>query len=317
MRRWIALAIGVLLVGGIVAVVSLDGGHSRAGGVPNPITWLAAGDSYSSGNGLSHTAGPCLQATPPASKSWPEAAATSNERLDVVACSGAATSGFLTGGGGQFPQWTPALGRFDLVSFTFGGDDVEFAPVIEQCIGLTRFLGGAVPSDPGHSCPANSIVRARIAALGSHYGAFLEAVVSHAVKPGGNILVLGYPDLIEPPTTWSGVAAALGSCDGISRVDADLLRGWADDLNATVANAVSTFDSQPTANRQGVVATFVSVAGAFEPGHNVCGPDAWINGISALSFGSGSFHPTQAGHNAMGTLAGAAISRLRWSVATS
>jgi hypothetical protein len=58
-------------------------------------------------------------------------------------------------------EWAPSMGRFDLATFTFGGDDIGFAPIIEQCIGLTLLETGIdggvgvppptlLPSDPGH-----------------------------------------------------------------------------------------------------------------------------------------------------------------------
>jgi hypothetical protein len=49
----------------------------------------------------------------------------------------------------------------------------------------------------------------------------------------------------------------------------------------------------------------------FEPSsgarHNLCSSQPWLNGFSSIDYGSGSFHPKQAGHDAMGALAAQVI----------
>jgi hypothetical protein len=191
---------------------------------------------------------------------------------------------------------------------------------------------GPLPSDPGHTCPKNSIERAVISRLGEHYKPFLNEVANWVVTPGGNIVVLGYPDLIELPKYWPELDQKLGLCLGIGTGDATLLRGWAGDLNATIGQAVSGFDAEPASTRHNVTATFVDVnTGAphspshiaydnpnlFEPSsgarHNVCASESWLNGISTIDYGAGSFHSKQQGENAMGALAAEVIRRLDWS----
>ena len=102
-----------------------------------------------------------------------------------------------------------------------------------------------LPSDPGHTCPKNSIERAVISRLGEHYKPFLNEVANWVVTPGGNIVVLGYPDLIELPKYWPELDQRLGLCLGIGTGDAMLLRGWAGDLNATIGQAVSASTRSP------------------------------------------------------------------------
>jgi hypothetical protein len=41
---------------------------------------------------------------------------------------------------------------------------------------------------------------------------------------------------------------------------------------------------------------------ASGPRHNLCGSQPWINGLSTIDYGAGSFHPKQAGQDAMGVL---------------
>jgi hypothetical protein len=224
-------------------------------------------------------------------------------RPRLVACTGARSADFFTS------QWTPALGRFDLVTFTFGGNDIGFSQILKQCTGLPEGL----PSDPGHNCPSDSLLRGRIAsALEGPYRAFLTRVATDAVVPGGNIVVLGYPELIELPTFWP---LGTRSCSLIGPADANELRGLGGDINATIGYDVSVVNA---ASPNGVHLTFVDVnsgGGAgisrydqslFEPAsgprHNLCGSQPWINGLSTIDYGAGSFHPKQAGQDAMGVL---------------
>ena len=297
------------------------------------LSWLAAGDSYSSGEGLPHAIGNCAQAQQgPGSESWPGAAhdilATREPSLArpvLVACTGARSDQFFANDASGQPEWTPAAGRFALISFTFGGDDVSFPDVLQQCVGLT--IGRKQPADHGHSCPKDSTLRARIASkIGRPYRDFLTQVANQAAKPGGNIIVLGYPELVELPKFWPVRDKALGVCARISTADANELRGLAGDLNATIGSDVATVNA---ARPNGVHLTFVDVnsggsAGIsrsdpnlFEPAtgqrHNLCSAHPWMNGPSTIDKGYGSYHPKQAGHNAMGALAAEVIPHLDWS----
>lgn len=324
---------------------------------PKLITWLAAGDSYSSGEGLPHSIGPCAQADEGNSKTWADVASGLLRRRHkslayayppvLVACTGATTNDFIDAEDhGGTPEWNPSMGRFDLVTFTFGGDNIGFAPIIEQCVGLSRLVADVenastaglgianyvapLPSDPGHSCPAASIIRRRIATFGSQsqYPSFLNKVADQVVQPGGNIVVLGYPDLVELPKFWATWEQHVGSCWGIGTGDATELRGLAGDLNATIGAAIKAFDAEPSTERDGVRATFVDVNTAngstpsndpnlFEPSsgtrHNLCSADPWLNGGSAIDYGNGSFHPKQEGLDNEGALAAGVIAKLSWS----
>jgi lysophospholipase L1-like esterase len=301
-----------VLVAALLGVACLAAGAITASGAVAPRSWLAAGDSYSSGEGLPHATGSCAQALPGSgSEDWADVArdrlantipALARPRL--VACSGASSSDFFTS------QWTPGLGRFDLVTFTFGGNDIDFSQILEQCIGLP---GARVPSDPGHKCPQDALIRARIAnTLVAPYRAFLTKVADDAVTSGGNIVVLGYPELVEVPTLWP---AGTSSCSLISANDANEIRGLGGDLNATLGYDVQVINAQ---HPNGVHLTFIDVnsggsAGIsrpdqnlFEPAsgprHNLCASQPWLNGISTIDYGASSFHPKQAGQNAMGSL---------------
>ena len=349
--RWPAvILIGVAAAAGQFLVAApATGATATAAAKATPISWLAAGDSYSSGEGLPHSTGNCARANDGSgSATWAQEAYQDLhgpeprlQRPDLVACTGAVTADLIDAKDGLgAPEWQPSMGRFDLVTFTFGGDDIGFAPILEQCIGLSRLVattenaadGGIVPryvaplpSDPGHTCPAASTIRNRIQALAGTYRAFLTEVADEVVVPGGNIVVLGYPELVELPKYWALWEQKLGACWGIGTGDATELRGLAGDLNATIGAAVSTVNAQAPDHVHMVFADVNTANGGtapddpdlFEPSsgprHNLCASDPWMNGWNPIDYGNGSFHPKQAGLDAEGALAAAFIARLGWS----
>ena len=178
----------------------------------------------------------------------------------LVACTGAKTAQFFAPTSKDPAEFASPDERSDLVTMTFGGDDIGFTPIVKQCTDLTRLsqalrtlvrnwvpigVGAApLPSDPGHTCPKDSIIRSRITALGENYpGSYRGG--NDGDRAGGNIVLEGYPDIVEPAKFWSNRNQTIGSCFGIGTGDATLLRGWAGDLNATLAEAVKTFNAEP------------------------------------------------------------------------
>jgi hypothetical protein len=305
-------------------------GHGRRTASTSPITWLAAGDSYSAGRGLSTAAGPCaravaggalaypLQAYGDLRKSMPKLAAPT-----FTACSGAVIANFFSAGDAEhLPEWRPPGTRYDLVTFTLGGNTVDFSGVITQCV--IGAFDAVHASAPGHKCPEDSWVRQQIAQrLGAPYVAFLREVAEKSVVPGGNVVVIGYPDLIAAPTSWPASDRSADSCQGITEADATQLRGEAVDLNATIEHDVAVVnDGHPN----GVHLSFLGVdtgrgiAPVSTPrndpylfgNHDLCGAGAaWLNGIDSADL-SGSFHPSLPGNVAEGDLLAQVLPHLVW-----
>ncbi len=333
----------VLVALGLLALSGTAGGPvAEASPVKQHISWLAAGDSYSAGEGLPHPSGKCDQALPSSgSKTWAQVAwehiHTAGQVFaapDLVACTGAVTSNlFESVDKAGVTEWAPSRGTYDLVTFTFGGNDIGFADIIKQCIGVSLT---SLPTDGAlHWCPADSTIRARITNLADTYRTFLKNVADRIVNPGGNVVVMGYPEFVELPDFWHRWEKAVGLCWGLAPVDASELRGLAGDLNATIGQAVAD-ENALAPNR--VHLKFVDVNGGgggialddanlFEPSsgarHNLCSAGTpWLNGLNASDafhginpggWTNGSFHPNQAGVDAEGGLAAAVISRLDWS----
>ncbi len=345
-----------LLTGPTATLEGAPAAQAAPAAAPAPISWLAAGDSYSSGEGLPHSKGKCAQAEPGSgSTTWAyqayldlHATHPNVTAPTLVACTGAVTSDLINANDGEgHPEWSPSMGTYDLVTFTFGGNNVGFASFLEQCIGLSRLVAtiengpltmsgdvgriphfvAPLPSDPGHTSPANSIMRQRIKALGAAYRKFLTEVADKVVARGGNIVVLGYPQFVELPKYWNWWEKQIGGCWGIGIGDATEIRGLAGDLNATIAQAVTAINAQ-TPN--GVHVRYVDVNTGnpaqgiaytdphlFEPSagprHNLCAAQEWLNGWTHIDGGYGSFHPNQHGLDNEAALAAQAISDLDWS----
>lgn len=353
----------LLVLATVVALLFDASGRAATASATTPLTWLAAGDSYSSGQGLPHATGPCARAVPDSgSNTWADVAyellqsqGADFSPPDLVACTGATSDDLIVNDDAAgAPEWNSADGTYDLVTFNFGGDNIGFRAILEQCLGLDDLVTAAesdltvgivdnapAPSDPGHTCPAAGPIRQSISALGSSFsgtGGFLASVANQVVTPGGNIVVVGYPELIELPMYWPTWEQLIGDCWGIGTGDATEIRGLAGALNAALGSAVTSFDALPASSRNGVTATFLDVNTGnpdgptdipfddqylFEPSsgprHNLCAAQEWINGIkvttsirSLLKDLEHSFHPNQDGNDAEGHLVADVISHLDW-----
>ena len=290
------------LVIALLAMVPTGSSASADSSLPGrAISWLAAGDSYSSGEGLPHSTGGCAKADGADSKAWAQEAHNilaqsgkiTTSRFDFVACTGALSGDFFSQRDNKAAQWD-GQHRYDLVTFTFGGDDADFASFLIHCIFMV--------------CPSDASTRDTIRTVGNNYRAFLERVANQASSQGGNILVLGYPELIEDPNQWTGIPQFTDLCQGLGRNQAVEIRGLAGALNQAIGNAVSIVNSE---HPNGVTLRFLDVnsggslginrsdARLFEPSsgvrHNLCGADSWMNGASSIDRFHGSFHPKQAG----------------------
>lgn len=283
---------------------------------PVPIRWLAVGDSFSSGEGLADATGRCSRspsAFPGLARSALDAAAGEAgpmvERFVAAPCTGA-----------RITDWPEQLAEWDsdapnLLSATFGGNDVGFVALMADCIGLDDSLellgdpaevdlGAAARLLLGRGCDRpEAAINAEIDQIQPALEE-LYATMAATVGDNGRVFVLGYPAPVADPAGWK-----VARCDGVSRDDGRLLRRAAERLNDTIEAA--------TAVRPNV--HFVDVAAIFDP-HTRCSPEPWLYGLrdalEQVPDGSGTrlvvrarpFHPTPDGHEAMAELLLAAIS---------
>lgn len=287
------------------------------------IKWLAMGDSYaagegSSGAGNSDWSGPKTQddadgACQRSNRAWAplayrqiNAGPNGNVRIAkfrLVACTGAVAD---TGADGNVP--TNADGKpnnadaelteaarldstalYDLISLSFGGNDLGFADIIRSCLGSLTFDTIRAPV-----CDLSD-ADARLSHARDNMKAVLDRMIRQHLTPGGHVLVFGYPLVLADPALWylntlnritPNKPQLPYVCNGVNSVDGYRLRDLGTKLNRVIADLVDevntnhdhTQPDEPSAQP----VHFVSVAEGFEP-HDLCsGGDEWLNGYAAL-----------------------------------
>ena len=224
----------------------------------SPDSYVALGDSYSSGLGAGDyisSSGSCDRST----NAYPEQWAGTNSPVSFVsaACAGATTADVRSS------QVTALSASTTLVSITIGGNDAGFSSVMETCVLL-----------PTSSC-LNAIAAAEgfiASQLPGKLNATLRAIRADA--PSAKIVVLGYPDLYD--------LSRSGSCIGLSTRDHTALNQGADALDGALRAAAQ-------ANHD----TFADVRAQFA-GHEICDSGSWLHAVDIFALSS-SYHPTAAG----------------------
>ncbi|MGL5860602.1 MAG: SGNH/GDSL hydrolase family protein [Phycicoccus sp.] len=224
-------------------------------------SYVALGDSYFAGTGAgSYLAdGTSCFRSP---FSYPSIlAAVGGYRLDLRACAGAAVEDV------RAAQLSALDGTTDRVTISVGGNDADFVGVLVAC-GL-----------PAWASDCYSTVDAARTYVTDTLAMDLRRLYAEIRRraPTAAVTVVGYPRLFNGE-----------DCDPLTFFTpeemAELNRA-SDFLNATTRRA---------AEEAGFA--FARVAHRFR-GHAVCDDDAWINGLTLLSFPD-SFHPTGTGYSA-------------------
>lgn len=344
MMRWLAL----LLVLGVGAscLAAGPGAAAQAADVGRPPVWLAMGDSYASGTGMPGTADEsgllqgvmdCKRANGEGdARAWAVVAydarwgeAARRENLYFVACTGAITDDWATQVEEASLRWfggeEPLV---DVVSFSFGGNNVEFADVLVDCLDAHllswEFALNLVDLDPG--CDVDlSQLEARIDLLagetpsegvaeqieGSVTLPELYDSIARLVRPGGHVFVTGYPRILEEYSLWEPWQQVTANCEGIEGFDAPMLRYAVGYLNSRIRGAVEDANGR----HPGITFHFIDLAdevyeNGTRPGerHGLCSAEPWINGLTTgitnlnvldLDLGR-SFHPKREGHEMSG-----------------
>ena len=245
-----------------------------------PRTYVALGDSYSSGEAnppFYPQAGKCDRSEQHA---WPELLADEDSSLSLaaeLACSGAHTSALTKKFRGQKPQLTamqplhPAV-----VTVTMGGNDVGFAHIIAGCY------------IPGINCISDGQLAAAYLSI-HHLSTYIAGKYRKikAAAPRAKIVVVGYPRLFP---RYPG--------------DAQLHCGWlAPDEQLGLNYLASRLDGTLQAGAKAAGVQFVSTFGAFK-GHELCTGHSWVHavlgdGVHNVQY---SAHPLLQGQEAMAAI---------------
>lgn len=300
-----AISKGYLVIGDRVKLINSKPADTPSD--PNAqISYVALGDSYSSGEGLwpyeSTLSGGFINPLDSffgchrSIRAYPNYIQTLNTLLSLnkpirpkfnfYACSGAITDNVRSAGTPQQPEPTQLSPKNDigtqtqLVTITIGGNDAQFLKLLLLCF-ATSNCNEVIPFQKG--------LKLTLTELAPMLISYVEEKVSavHAelkrTAPNATILVIGYPMVV------SGIecsAAQIGSSSKLYLSSEE--QAFMRETNRLLNEAI-----QRAAARNGL--HFVPVDEHFR-GHEVCGQkNDWINGFVPHNL-KGSFHPTGRGH---------------------
>jgi hypothetical protein len=222
-------------------------------------TTVSLGDSFSSGEGAApYDAGTSAETGNGCDRSdhaWPRLLGV--PKANHFACSGATTLDFYESDKDKISQ-LEALRRvaarepISKVYVTIGGNDLGFSSVVSSCFRPQR----------GHSC----LKQMDTHELRTLHDKVVPAVTkaleeTKAAAGGGQVILVGYPDLIPGP------GSSFQNCNWLG--DEEKGRVWKleGELDSSLAGAASA---------AGV--TFVSIREALK-GHELCTADSWVNPV--------------------------------------
>ncbi|CAM5567025.1 SGNH/GDSL hydrolase family protein [Streptomyces fumanus] len=264
------------------ALLSLAAPTQAAPDGPN---YVAMGDSYASGAGLSKVKDTACDRT---TGSYPTTLsgtpAGKNRAFKDVTCSGATTRSIWNHQGSTPPQINALTPNTKLVTLTIGGNDIGFTDVLATCA-LVAF------SDPdGSPCKkyftnGKDVLGERINTLEGRVGGVITDIRRHS--PDAKIVVVGYPALF--PDNGVGCAEV-----PFARQDFAFLRDTTKKLNRALAR------------RAAAGGTGVVYADTYTPtiGHDMCQPrDRRFIESLAPAKGTMAAHPNSLGQFVMAAAA--------------
>ncbi|UGY94660.1 SGNH/GDSL hydrolase family protein [Streptomyces gobiensis] len=244
----------------VAALVALSAfsGASAATADEAAVSYVALGDSYSSGVGAGDYdggSGNCKRSNRAYPTLWSNA--NSPASFDFTACSGARTNDVID------RQLGPVNAGTTLVSISVGGNDAGFADTMTTCV-LQGERACLARVEEARAYIANTLP----GRLDAVYGAI------SAKAPNAQVVVLGYPRMYK----------LNGSCSvGMSEKSRAALNAAADDLNGVTAKRAADHGY-----------TFGDVRPTFT-GHEICSGDSWLHSVTFPI--DHSYHPTAAGQS--------------------
>lgn len=339
-RHAFATARVMVAIAAVMAAVVLIGGHGApASGAPSfggvqaggePISWLAAGDSFSSGEGIPRAMGDCQQSEqafgPRAARLLETERGATVTPVLVTACTGAVSQDFFNRVNKTHPRqadWARNValggttdGRYDVVTLSFGGNDIDFGGVMVDC--LTASTWSSIVENGQNGCSTTPEEMAeRIANLSRGVGmakdsgpfgkdgqpadlaSFYAQVADEHLAEGGVLVVAGYPRLIAPSDQWGKWRN--GRCGQLSAADADMIGDAAEILDATTKAAARKAQTLVEGERTIAYVSRLDLFDADGVSRSLCTRNgaSWINGVSSVTWNhrkESPYHPNEIGH---------------------
>ena len=302
-----------MLVVVLLAATAAVAGYSSAQTVAQTsqpgdvISWQSAGDSHASGTGIGDAQGACFQshdAYGPAAARIVNGAGWRIGSETLTACQGHLMEDLFnprSGSGGSLWDWGRQQGgpeRVDVLTLSFGADDVGFGQFVRGCIrragSFLDFLGfvgrecreeelkgriDALLDPPRRNCAGTRVERGDLydcdLDLGSRRGSIIDLfydIVQQRLTEKGHLYVVGYPQLFAPPAEWPAHVQA--SCQEVPRRAAETLNRVAQHFDQKLREAVDRAN-QALGDR----VRFISLSDLYRSGgHELCGPgDDWLH----------------------------------------
>jgi lysophospholipase L1-like esterase len=279
--------------GATFQVSTMNYGSSKVSIVPPNPTYVALGDSFSSGEGNppfdegtdDPTSGDLCHRSQVA---WPHVVPTLvRHPMDfgvLLACSGATTDAMTTTTFKTEDPQLQALSDADikenLITITIGGNDIGFADALTNCV--------------IDNCVKNHVLAGLSTSISSILPLVIPKVLAGAKArfPDAKLVLVGYPNLMN-----TNAKNANFHCKWLNR-----------DESPTMVKLATQLDNQlhMIASAEGV--SYVSLLPALA-GHELCTGVSWVRSLT-LGGGQNRGHPLQPGQNAMASFVADALKAL-------
>jgi lysophospholipase L1-like esterase len=239
-RTWTTAVLAVCLLAVLVGPVAAE----PAG----PATYVALGDSYTSGPGIPNQlpeSGGCGRSD----HNYPHlvAQALAVERFIDVSCGSATTDHMaepqpLPGGLTNGPQLDALSDDVDLVTLGISGNDIGFGEIMVTCALHSLVLPITAPCRDYYTRNGDEL-GSRIEATAPKVAAVLADIRERA--PAARVLVVGYPVILPAagPGCWPLVPIAVGDVAWLTMVEGRLNAMLADEAAEAGATFVDTYSS--------------------------------------------------------------------------
>jgi hypothetical protein len=263
--RAFRFCIGLVSTASLVVVAAAAPSSAAAGPAIATGRYAALGDSYTSSPLTGLPTGPNGIGCTRSDNNYPHVVQASLQAAAFadISCGGARTEHVFqpqTGplGGTNDPQITAVTADTTVVTVGFGGNDIGFSSIIQDCVSLLPF---GSPCRDRYTAGGVDQLAARIAATAPKIDAVLAAVRERA--PAARIFVVGYPAVL--PDSGGGCYPLMP----ITPTDVGYLRATEKRLNAMLADRAAAGGARYADVYTGSI------------GHDVCAPSGvrWIEGL--------------------------------------
>ncbi|MFG2352146.1 SGNH/GDSL hydrolase family protein [Streptomyces sp. NPDC048521] len=194
-----AAVLGAALGGCALVAASTTPAAAHSGGHGRDVSYVALGDSYTSGPGIPRQVdADCGRSD----HNYPSlvAAARQVTGFTDVSCGGATTAQMWQAQGTHAPQLDALRRDTDLVTLQIGGNDAGFGSIIGTCARLASQDPAGNPCERSYHASGYDQLALAVVRTAPKVDRVLRAV--HARAPHARVIVVGYPDLL--PDDGSG-----------------------------------------------------------------------------------------------------------------